>query len=207
MTLSEPVELPAGVQAAKWEAPTVVANRIDASAPAGNESAPPTIEELDKIEEAAYQDGYQRGYDAGFTQGSADAKERVARLKEIFHTLVQPLADLDSEVEQTLLQIASAVASRVIRAELQTQPDLIGNMIHEAVESVASPQTSVTVYLNPDDAVFVREHMDQPVEGPHWKIMPDDVLAPGDCRVETPDARADARLDSRVQRLVAPAFR
>ncbi len=85
----------------------MVANRIDASAPAGNESAPPTIEELDKIEEAAYQDGYQRGYDAGFTQGSADAKERVARLKEIFHTLVQPLADLDSEVEQTLLADAT----------------------------------------------------------------------------------------------------
>ncbi len=207
MTLSEPVELPEGVQAARWQAPTVVPNQIHATQPAGNEDAPPTIEELDKIEEAAYQDGYQRGYDAGFAQGSADAKERVGRLKDIFHTLVQPLADLDSEVEQTLLQIASAVASRVIRSELQTQPEIIGNMIHEAVESVAGPQTTVTVYLNPDDAVFVREHMDQPVEGPHWKIMPDDGLEPGDCRVDTPDARADARLESRVQRLVAPAFR
>ena len=80
-------------------------------------------------------------------------------------------------------------------------------MIHEAVESVAGAEGSVTIYLNPDDAVFVREHMDQPVEGPHWKLMPDDTLAPGDCRVETPDARADARLGARVERLVAPAFR
>lgn len=206
MSSSDPATLARGEQAARWQAPTIAPAPGRANVRASND-APPTVAELDQLEAAAYQDGYQRGYDAGFQQGSADAAERVNRLKEIFHTLVQPLADLDSEVEQTLLKIASAVAGRIVRAELQTEPTLIGNMIHEAVESVAGAEGSVTIYLNPDDAVFVREHMDQPVEGPHWKLMPDDALAPGDCRVETPDARADARLGARVERLVAPAFR
>jgi len=204
---SEPLHAAAGEQAARWEAPTILPAAGAHPAQASNDTAPPTVAELDRIEEAAFQEGYQHGYDVGFQKGSADAGERVNRLKDIFHTLVQPLADLDSEVEQTLLKIASAVAARIVRAELSTQPELIGNMIHEAVESVAGAESNVTVYLNPDDAVFVREHLDQPVEGPHWKLMPDDGLQPGDCRVETADARADARLDARVERLVAPAFR
>lgn len=183
----------------RWQAPSLAASRPPPSPPT-------TVEALGEIEQAAYADGYQRGYDAGLERGSADAAVRVGRLKEIFQELVQPLADLDVEVERTLVQIASAVAQRIIRQELTTSPETIGNMIHEAVEAIANPPHTVTVFLNPDDAVFVREHLDQPVEGPHWKIMADDALSPGDCRVETDDARADAKLADRVARLVGPAF-
>jgi flagellar assembly protein FliH len=160
--------------------------------------------------DAARQAEMERGYEAGVKagraelQGQADAlKAQVARLEEILNRLCAPLPDLETEVEQQLVLLALAVGKQLARRELKTDPGQIAALIREAVGRLPAAAREVRVHLHPEDAAAIAERLASPGPERAWSVIEDPTLSRGGCLVRSENSQIDARIESRVNAIVA----
>ena len=153
----------------------------------------------------------QRSYDDGFAQGREDAlaagrqelQARVSILQGLMQSLTEPFAELDEEVETSLLGLATAVAGQVVRRELATDPELILTIVREAISLLPVAARRITLQLHPEDARIVREHMSAPDDEGSWRMVEDAACTRGGCVVTTEHTRIDASLDQQIKRIAA----
>lgn len=184
------------IQPRRWEVPLF--SKVESV-----EEPPPvlTAEEIEAIERTAHAEGYARGHAEGFEHGHREAvqlvREQAERFRDIVDFLARPLAELDHEVERTLVALTIEVARRLVDDQLQLDPTLTAQVVRDAVASLAQPPREARVHLNPDDAAILAEHLTAPPDVSSWRIVPDRELRRGDCRVLTDNAQIDALLDTR----------
>ncbi len=166
---------------------------------------PPTAEQLESIEAAAYQDGFQRGQAEGFAAGQQAVLQQAQRLQALVDHIMRPLAHLDEEVERALVELAGAIARRLLHDEIKAAPERAVTLVREALSGLPPQLRSLRLQVHPGDAALLREHLSPPPDVKEFSIVPDPELHPGDCRVYTDSALVDARLDRRV-RVIAEAL-
>lgn len=193
----------------RWQAPAVSAGvepPAQTEAPAAERAGVLTAEQLERIQQVAYDEGFAFGRREGQEAGRDDAQVRVERLAELLDELAEPFASLDEQVERELVALAVAIARHLVRRELKTQPDEIVRVVREAVQALPGAAREVRLCLHPDDATLVRETMPA-VESEHaWTIVEDPALSAGGCRVESQHSRIDASVESRLNAAVAAAL-
>ncbi len=149
------------------------------------------------------------GYDEGFAQGRQEAlvtgrqalQGQVATLQQLMQSLATPFTELDETVESELLSLAMLVAKQVIRRELSTEPELVLNIVREAVAQLPVASRFVSLQLHPEDARLVREHLSVPLEEGQWQIVEDAAITRGSCIVTTEHARIDASIEQQITRI------
>ncbi|MES0874091.1 FliH/SctL family protein [Sinimarinibacterium thermocellulolyticum] len=166
---------------------------------------PPSAQQLESIEAAAYQDGYQRGYGEGFAAGQHAVLQQAQRLHALVEHIMRPLAHLDEEVERALVDLASAIARRLLRDEIRAAPERVVALVREALSGLPPQLRSLRLSVHPQDVTLLREHLQPPGDVQDFCIVADPELLPGDCRVVTESALVDARLDRRI-RVIAEAL-
>ncbi|MCX8049936.1 MAG: flagellar assembly protein FliH [Methylohalobius sp.] len=168
------------------------------------------------------QEGYQAGYDKGFQQGYREGKEKaegqakaqaeqalaseVAYLRQLMKALIDPLEQVDAQVEQELIALAMLTAKHLIRRELKTDPGQIVAVVREALALLPVARRHVTLVLHPKDAELVRGALDLGQSKVAWKIVEDPTLTRGGCRVETETSRIDATVENRLSAVIAAAL-
>jgi flagellar assembly protein FliH len=186
----------------RWSAPAVegpiVGRRADASGG------------VDRQEQALQ---HARGYEAGMAAGRSEMQERLAevqarvsRLDSILTLLTRPLEELDVAVEQELALLALTIARHLVRRELKADPAQIIAIIRESVGRLPAAARDIRVHLNPDDAAVVRDRLPAPATERAWNIIEDPALTRGGCLVRTDTSQIDARLESRINAIVAGAL-
>lgn len=168
-------------------------------------NGPRTAAQLDAVEAAAHREGLQRGHAEGFAAGQKAALAQAQRLQALVDHIARPLVHLDDEVEHALVDLAAAIARRILHDELQTAPERVAAMVREALDGLPPQLRSVRLRVHPDDAVLLRAQLAPPADVKDFEIVADAELKRGDCRVLTESALIDARLDRRV-RVVAQAL-
>lgn len=172
-----------------------------------------TVQQLEEIERAAYEEAYKVGYDEGREAGLAAARvemqplieqlrSQTQQLHEIWQVLARPLEELDAEVEEQLVKLALTVGQQLARRELRIDPAQVIAIVRECVALLPATARDVRVHLHPEDAAVVREHLATPAAERAWSIVEDPVLSRGGCRVTTETAQIDARLETRVASVV-----
>jgi flagellar assembly protein FliH len=165
-----------------------------------------------------YQEGLQQGRAAGREGGFVEGREEGQRLgreegrqqgREAFDRVSQPLdgvldelrrfrAELEDKRRQELLELVSKVAKQVIRCELTLNPTQLLALAEEALASMPGEAGEVQVLLNPEEYQRLRDLA--PERAAQWRLLPDERLGLGECRVVTAQAEADIgcqqRLDS-----------
>jgi flagellar assembly protein FliH len=106
--------------------------------------------------------------------------------------------------EKNSVHLAAAIAARVIRRELASQPDIPVKLIREALE-LAVGGTQVRVHLNPADHATLNSQIQLLVReisglGP-TEIAADPAVAPGGCRVETRFGTIDQQFEAQLARI------
>ncbi|MEQ1439329.1 FliH/SctL family protein [Fontimonas sp. SYSU GA230001] len=172
--------------------------------PRFDQGGPPTAQRLEDIEAAAYQEGLQRGQAEGFAVGQKAALAQAQRLQTLIEHMARPLAHLDEETEQALVELASAIARRILGEELSLRPERVVGMVREALAGVPPMPRSVRINVHPDDVALVREHVRPAHEIKDYEVVGDATLKRGDCRVVTESSQIDARLDERVRIAALP---
>src|SRR5579864_7263069 len=154
-----------------------------------------------------------RGYEAGMARAQAEMQsrleeltQRVRRLDAMLQLLGKPLRALDDEVEKQLLELALAVGKQLARRELAADPAQILGVLRECLEQLPLAAREIRVHLHPEDAAIVRERLAAPANERAWTIVEDPTMARGGCVVRTETSRIDARLESRINTVIANAL-
>ncbi len=161
----------------------------------------------------ALQQAEARGYEAGITRAQTEVRarlaaldERIKRLDETLGTLSRPLAQLDSQVEGELVQLALAVGRQLARRELKVEPAQVIAVVREALEQLPAASREVRVRLHPEDATVLRERLSIAAAERVWTLVEDPTLSRGGCLVQSESSRVDARFESRVAAIAAIAL-
>lgn len=176
-------------QFARWQMPVFESASND---------APLTAQAIDDIEAAAYEEGKQRGYADGLKAGRAEMERQTERMRGLVEQIARPLATLDDEVERALVDLACAVARRLLDEELTVAPERVLKLARTALAALPADLRDIRLYLHPEDAKQLRDELQPPPEAENFRIFDDAALTRGDCRVQTESAYLDARLDARI---------
>ena len=193
----------------RWSLPQVEGNLIGGR-PTDDKKAQAAAEAIARI---AREQAEQRGYEAGMAKAEADMKPRLAeldarikKLDTLLQFMARPLQDLDAEVEKTLLQLTLAVGKQLARRELRVDPAQVIAIIRESLQELPSSAREIRVLLHPEDAAIVRERLSEPVSERAWTIVEDPTMSRGGCKIRTETSTIDARLDSRINAVIANAL-
>lgn len=163
----------------------------------------PTAEEIENIQQQAYDEGFAQGQVAGMATGKAQVDKQISRLNSILNVLAQPLHDLDEHVVQQITDLSIIVARQLIRRELRTDPGQVIAVVRECASAIPVASQQINLYLHPDDAELVRTafSLDHETET-RWKIIEEPVLTRGGCRIEAEHSKIDATVENRLNQII-----
>jgi flagellar assembly protein FliH len=109
-------------------------------------------------------------------------------------------ARLRREAEEDVVQLALAVARRILARELAVDPEAIRGLVIGALERLRGQEIS-RVRVHPAHAAAVRSCLQQMCSGTAVEVAADSTCAPGTVVVETPRGRLDASVDSQLREI------
>ncbi len=162
-------------------------------------------EEADGIREAAHQEGVQQGLAAAALQFEETVSGVLDALHAVSGELRQARETFLSTLEPQVLQLVSAITSRILRREAETDFNVVQGTVRAALEYLVERER-VVIRLNPKDFAEMRERnidLAAHVDGvSDLVVSPDEKVAPGGCMVETVTMTVDARLEEQLRRIV-----
>lgn len=189
----------------RWSLPVVEGNVI--GRPIDERKAAAAAEAIARV---AREQSEARGYEAGMAKAKAEMegqinelKARIQRLDKLLSFMGRPLEELDADVEKMLLQLTLTVGKQLARRELRIDPSQVIAIIRESLQELPTAAREARVLLHPEDAAIVRERLAEPVSERAWKIVEDPTMSRGGCVVKTETSRIDARLESRINTIIA----
>lgn len=194
------------------------------SAASGGEWAVSDPAELQRLLADGFQQGIEKGYQEGLQQGQQDGQreglelgreqglregreegrqlgrqafdEAARPLQQISTRLNDFLVELDLKRREQLLELVKKVSQQVIRCELTLHPTQLLSLAEEALAGLPGEQSGVQVLLNPEEYQRIKDLQPQRVAA--WRLVPDERLALGECRVITEQAEADIGCQQRL---------
>lgn len=173
---------------------------------------PLTLDELEAIRQDAYNEGFATGEKDGFRAGQLKAKQeadaalagRVEALEQVMRHLLEPIAEQDQQLEVALVTLVGQVTREVIQRELSGDSSQIRQVLREALKLLPMGAENIRIHLNPQDFELVKALRDRHEES--WRILEDDSLLPGGCRVESEHSRIDASVETRLSQALKQLF-
>lgn len=163
----------------------------------------PTVEQISGIEEQARQEGYAAGRAEGIAAGREQAEQETARLRDLADGFAGELRQADETISRQILDLSLDLARAVLKSALAIRPELVVPVVREAVRYLPAMHQPALLFLNPADALLVRERIGDELTKMGWQLTEDAALEPGGCRIETANNQIDASLPTRWQRLAA----
>lgn len=158
-----------------------------------------------ELKRKAYEEGFQKGYTEGLSQARGQIEKAMGRLETILRELEDLRRRIFSRAEEEILELAIAVAKKVLQRELMSDRQLVLRTLKEAIKKVTEGDT-VKIYLSPDDIELVKEHREKLLEGVRGLsgvvLHADPGITPGGCFIETEFGHIDARLESQLEAIV-----
>ncbi|WP_454563245.1 flagellar assembly protein FliH [Pseudomonas sp. AIG] len=176
------------------------------------EVQPLTLEELESIRQEAYNEGFGIGEKEGFHSATLKVRQeaevalsaKLASLEQLMANLFEPIAEQDTLIEKSLVDLVQHITKQVIKRELAIDSSQIEHVMRDALKLLPLGVDNVRLYVNPQDfeqAKALRERHEE-----NWRIVEDESLLPGGCRVETEHSRIDASIETRVTQVMAKLF-
>ena len=181
------------LEAVRWTAPGLsVGPVIDLPAL----PSPPSVEELQALEQAAHAEGFARGHAEGFAAGQAEVRRMIAQIEGILDGFTRPLSRLDDEVADALAELATRIAGALLGREYAADPPLLADLVREALDAVGSSSREIELRLHPDDFGVLAPHL-AGLDGVRLTI--DATLGRGELRLHSESVRIDGTIAARLQ--------
>ncbi|MDH4581034.1 flagellar assembly protein FliH [Pseudomonas sp. BN415] len=173
---------------------------------------PLTLDELEAIRQDAYNEGFATGERDGFHAGQLKARQeaevavntRLAQLETLMVQLLDPIAEQDRQIEESLVHLTSLITRQVIQRELRVDSSQIRHVLREALKLLPMGASNLRIHINPQDFEQVKALRERHEET--WRILEDESLEPGGCRVETEHSRIDASIETRLSQAMKQLF-
>lgn len=143
--------------------------------------------------------GEQQGREAGFNE----ARQAAAQWAALAHSLPRALAEADAAMAEQLVALAMALAQQVLGLSLALQPEAVLAAVRELLNTEPALTGQPQLWLHPDDALLVKEHLSEELQDSGWRVRTDAQMARGGCRVQAASGEMDATLPTRWARLAS----
>lgn len=158
-----------------------------------------TREVAQQIEQDAYREGYAKGRAEALDEVRCRFEPLEALLRDASQQVASTHQAVIANAEDELLDLAIAVAERVLRSELGARREAVIPIVRAALETAGSRRI-MAIRINPDDCEHLAEHRGELVGGlESARLIPDSAISPGGCVVEIETGLIDARLESQLQ--------
>ncbi|MCO7518253.1 MULTISPECIES: flagellar assembly protein FliH [unclassified Pseudomonas] len=176
------------------------------------EVQPLTLEELEAIRQEAYNEGFATGEREGFHSTQLKVRQeaevalaaKLASLEQVMGHLLEPIAEQDTQIEKALVQLVAGMTRQVIGRELRGDSSQITHVLREALKLLPMGADNIRIHLNPQDFELAKALRERHEE--NWKLLEDEALLPGGCRIETAHSRIDATMETRIDKAIAQLF-
>jgi flagellar assembly protein FliH len=158
----------------------------------------------DPEEAARLQDEYNRGIAAGEAAGAQRATERLAPVFANLSAMIQELAGARRQVriqaEAATVELAIAIARRVLHREVSTDPEALLGLVKSAGERLSAREIH-RLRVASADAAAIQEHRARLNLPPGVEIIPDAQLTPGSAVFETARGELDASVGTQLDEI------
>lgn len=174
-----------------------------------------TVDEIEAMQKQAYDEafaqGKKEGYSQGFNEGSRQGYEenahmlqnKAAEFAALMESLSQPFKVLDAEVEKELVKLAMGIAAQIIRREIKLDSGQVIAAVREAIKVLPLSSQKISLHLHPEDAELVRSALSLDEMSPDWKIVENQLITRGGCKVDTEVSHIDATVEKRLAAVIA----
>lgn len=152
---------------------------------------------------AGHEAGYAEGHAAGHAAGAEAAREAAQQLDTLVQACATAINGLEADMGQAMVTLATRIAEHVLHSTLKDQPDRLLDLVSELVRTEPGHTAPVQLILHPADADRVRAWLQSDPDAATWRIVTDDGITPGGCRVATAFGEIDATLETRWNRAMA----
>ncbi|REJ32951.1 MAG: hypothetical protein DIU83_07480 [Bacillota bacterium] len=162
-------------------------------------------EVLEEARREGYQAGQAEGRRAGAEAVRAEAAARLDALAAVVNEVGRVRDELAARYEDDIVELALAVAARIVRRESALGPDTVRTLLRETLPRTGGA-TNIRIVLHPEDLAVLEQDARQLASltdgraGVSWEA--DERVARGGCHVETERGGIDASVETRVRRIV-----
>jgi len=199
--MSSKIVLPGGkndVGPVQWRKVGATAAK-DSAADAAVQMAELEARYQQKVREA-HAAGAREGEIAGRNRAAAELQPVIERLTRSIQEMANLRARLRREAEADVVQLALAIARRVIRREMAADPDALRGLVIAALEKLQGQEIS-RVKVHPSHVAAVKAGLQQAVSGGVVEVVADSSRELGSVIFETTRGNLDASVDSQLQEI------
>ena len=177
-----------------------------------DEVQPLTLDELEAIRQEAYNEGFAAGEKDGFRSTTLKVRQeaeealatKLTSLERLMGSLFDPIAEQDSQLEKSMVGLVQHITRQVIQRELVLDSSQIEQVLRESLKLLPMGAENIRLFINPQDFAQVKALRER--HDATWRILEDDTLQPGGCRVETEHSRIDASIETRIKQAMSQLF-
>lgn len=171
-----------------------------------------TKTEAKKLEQSASDMGYETGYEAGHRQGlekgleqfKQTTKRSIENLATIVEEVILQREKLIKNSETEIIEMAFAIAAKIIDAEITEDRDIVTRNARKALEKVVS-DTRIKLKTAPQDFEIIKENIDllagKTGVSCSIDLIADGNITPGGCLIETDSGRIDVQIGAQLGEL------
>lgn len=157
-------------------------------------------ERLAALEREAFAKGYEQGERAGREAAGTRGEAMLRRLTETLGELTTLRADMIRRTERQMVELALAVARRILHREVALDHDLLIAIARVALERLGE-SAQVTVRLNPDDYEAAGAARIAQAASSNVSVIADPRVGRGGCRIDSDMGMLDAGVDAQIQEI------
>lgn len=178
--------------------------------------------EADAIRRRALEEGRRLGHAEGLRQGQGEIEQQAKQLADqlasetlrtAFPALQAAVDAVEREREQWLaeweslaVRLSVAIAEKLVRHQIEIQPQLVAGILSQALELAVGTQR-ITVRMHPLDIEQLGEHAEHVIRCMasclEAELQGDETVSRGGCLIETQHGRIDATLETRLDRITS----
>ncbi len=190
------------LEKAKEEAESIIAE--------GNEEAGSIVAEAKEEAEQIRQEHIKRGYEEGIRKAEQEIDEtRKTALQEsqqIVTAAGRTKMQILRTAESDMMRLVMAIARKVIAGEIETNPEVVINVISEALTYLDKTE-NISVHINPQevlqvlDAVNTGQITDKNNKLVDFDVQADKRVSTGGCIIDGEEGQIDASIETRINRI------
>jgi flagellar assembly protein FliH len=156
-------------------------------------------EHLAALEREAFVKGYEQGERAGDAVAGQRGEAMLQRLTQTIEELTTLRAEMIRATERQMVELALAVARRIVHREVSIDADLLIAMARVALDRLGD-SANVTVRLHPEEYEATGAGRTDAL-GNNVRVVADASVGRGGCRVDSDFGTLDAGIDAQMQEL------
>jgi flagellar biosynthesis/type III secretory pathway protein FliH len=165
---------------------------------------PIRLPDFEAIKAAAWAEGFQQGYDEGQRLAAEEQHDTGTRLSTLLQGVAADTEAFVRGLEDDVVELALAIAEKVIARETRIDPDIIVNVVRSALSEVHDA-TELRIRANPDDVPLLEPRWQEMLPrsvAEHSELIADELVERGGVIVETRIGYADSQLKTRLNQVV-----